>query len=232
MASEEVVWWNAPGDRSQPSGGSTGGGVSVKFARPEWQDVKVASLNAGGIDGRVVPDVAALAGPPGYSLVFDGQPTMNGGTSAAAPLWAALIARIGAAPHGQKPGISRPAPVRARQRRACSRRNRVRRHHEGQQHLAAAGVRVRRAGAGFDAVSGWGVPNGQALLASLGRSQLAGRDRQTGQQALGALERRHGAQLRQNRDRLLEQRSGFVGALVVDQHAGQVGLGTRASQYG
>ena len=32
----------APGDRSQkyPRGGSTGGGVSVKFARPEWQNVR------------------------------------------------------------------------------------------------------------------------------------------------------------------------------------------------
>ena len=40
---DEVVWWNAPGDRSQiPRGGSTGGGVSVKFARPEWQNVRVA----------------------------------------------------------------------------------------------------------------------------------------------------------------------------------------------
>ena len=32
---KEVTWWNAPGDRSVPGGGSTGGGVSAVFpARP------------------------------------------------------------------------------------------------------------------------------------------------------------------------------------------------------
>lgn len=53
-------------------------------------------LYKGSIDGRVVPDVAALAGPPFYDLIFTGQPGPNGGTSASAPLWAALIARVSA----------------------------------------------------------------------------------------------------------------------------------------
>jgi kumamolisin len=35
----EVVWWESPGQRTQTGGGSTGGGVSVEFARPSWQDV-------------------------------------------------------------------------------------------------------------------------------------------------------------------------------------------------
>ena len=60
---EEVTWWNAPGDRSVKGGGSTGGGVSTVFDRPAWQTVTVPSLNQGGIDGRVVPDISALAGP-------------------------------------------------------------------------------------------------------------------------------------------------------------------------
>jgi kumamolisin len=44
----------------------------------------------------VVPDVAALAGQPLYDLIFRGDAQPNGGTSASAPLWAALIARINA----------------------------------------------------------------------------------------------------------------------------------------
>jgi kumamolisin len=52
----EVVWSAAPGDQSQSGdGGSTGGGVSTVFPRPGWQTVNVGSLNAGSMDGRVVP---------------------------------------------------------------------------------------------------------------------------------------------------------------------------------
>jgi kumamolisin len=163
---DEVVWWNTPGDRSQPRGGSTGGGVSVKFSRPAWQTAKVTSLNAGSIDGRVVPDVAALAGPPGYSLVFDGQQTLNGGTSASAPLWTALIARIAAARGAAKPAFLAPLLYQAAK--------------DGRARGATAFADITKgcntspqpgfgykAQVGFDAVSGWGVPNGKALLGSL-----------------------------------------------------------------
>ena len=163
---DEVVWWNTPGDRSQPRGGSTGGGVSVKFPRPAWQNVRVTSLNPDAIDGRVVPDVAALAGPPGYSLVFDGHPTLNGGTSAAAPLWTALIARIAAAYPAKPPAFLAPLLYQS--------------VGDGPARGATAFVDITKgcnaspqpgfgydAQVGFDAVSGWGVPNGQALLASL-----------------------------------------------------------------
>jgi kumamolisin len=160
---DEVVWWNAPGDRSQHGGGSTGGGVSVKFPRPEWQTVKVDSRNAGAIEGRVVPDVAALAGPPGYSLVFDGQVTLNGGTSAAAPLWAALIARIAAA----KGGRSAPAfltPLLYAEHRAGTAFTDIT---KGNNASPQPGFGYD-AGRGFDAVSGWGAPDGESLLAALG----------------------------------------------------------------
>src|SRR5262249_6413012 len=82
----EVVWWESPGRRTRNGGGSTGGGVSSIFDRPDWQTVNVSSLNSEGIDGRVMPDVAALAGPPLCDLVFAGSPQHNGGTSASAPL--------------------------------------------------------------------------------------------------------------------------------------------------
>jgi kumamolisin len=47
---------------------------------PEWEPV--TSINGGAIQGRVIPDVAALAGPPLYQLTLLGQSSPNGGTSA------------------------------------------------------------------------------------------------------------------------------------------------------
>ena len=96
---QEVVWWEPPGFRAA-GGGSTGGGVSTVFDRPAWQTVDVSSINPGSIKGRIVPDVAALAGPPMYWLWISslgGLAPAGGGTSAAAPVWASLVARINAA---------------------------------------------------------------------------------------------------------------------------------------
>jgi kumamolisin len=71
----ERVWHKKPGRRTpnrKRRSGATGGGVSTRFPRPKWQDVKVGSLNKGSIDGRVVPDVTALSGPPWYAMVLNG----------------------------------------------------------------------------------------------------------------------------------------------------------------
>ena len=87
--SEEVVW------NDQPQGGASGGGVSTTFALPTWQanaNVPAAPTSAG---GRGVPDVAGDASPEtGYNVTFDGQSEVVGGTSAVAPLWAALVALL------------------------------------------------------------------------------------------------------------------------------------------
>ncbi len=161
---EEVVWWDEPGDRSQPGGGSTGGGVSTVFLRPAWQTVNVISLNAGSIDGRIVPDVAALAGQPYYDLIVLGQDSQNGGTSAATPLWAALLARVsaelpvsrqqrfltpllyGAAQGGQSVGSIGCADITSGDNRS-----------PGLPQGYAAGE-------GYDAVSGWGTPVGTEIV--------------------------------------------------------------------
>jgi kumamolisin len=94
IASESV--WN---DGAQ--GGSGGGGVSGFFARPPWQEGLKAPRTAGGADVlsmRGVPDVCGDADPEtGYDVRIDGGDTVIGGTSAVAPLWAGLIARINAA---------------------------------------------------------------------------------------------------------------------------------------
>jgi kumamolisin len=90
--SSETVW------NELPNAGATGGGISDVFTPlPDWQKgVGVpASANPKKNVGRGVPDVAGNADPyTGYVTRVDGQPDVIGGTSAVAPLWAALIALI------------------------------------------------------------------------------------------------------------------------------------------
>jgi kumamolisin len=161
----EQAWWESPGRRTSKGGGATGGGVSTLFARPAWQNVKVPSLNAGSIDGRVVPDVAALAGPPLYDLIFVGKDFPNGGTSASAPLWAALLARVNAGLPAAKqqrfltPLLYQPAAAGGKPRGevGCTDIK------VGQNTSRPSPGRGYEAGTGYDAVSGWGVPDGVAL---------------------------------------------------------------------
>jgi kumamolisin len=163
---DEIVWREPPGLR--PQGGATGGGVSVAFDRPSWQTVSVASLNKGSIDGRVVPDSAALAGPPGYDLVTDGKREPSGGTSAATPLWASLIARmlaLGKPSQGQTflaPLLyANAAGGKPVGEVACTDITVGENTSEPE-----PGVGYKAA-TGYDAVSGWGVPDGQQLLGEL-----------------------------------------------------------------
>ncbi len=83
----ETVWNEGAG------AGATGGGFSNQFGLPTWQaGVKVPPP---GQPGRGVPDVAGDADPAtGYQVRVDGQKMVFGGTSAVAPLWSGLIARI------------------------------------------------------------------------------------------------------------------------------------------
>jgi kumamolisin len=90
----EVVW------NDGASGGAGGGGVSNVFALPAWQQgLRATSSNgvASALQLRGVPDVSGDADPQtGYDVRVDGTDTVFGGTSAVAPLWAGLIARINA----------------------------------------------------------------------------------------------------------------------------------------
>jgi kumamolisin len=164
----EVTWWESPGRRTQSGGGATGGGVSTLFPRPTWQNVHVASLNSGSIDGRITPDVSALAGEPLYDLIFLGKSGPNGGTSASAPLWAALIARINAKlPASKRQRYLTPMlyqngsngkPVGKSASRDIKSGNNASHPEPGNGYKARAG---------FDAVTGWGVPDGVKLLNAL-----------------------------------------------------------------
>lgn len=88
----EVVW-----NDSAQGGGATGGGISTVFPVPSYQSAAHVppSANPGGATGRGVPDVAGDADPDtGYTVRVDGSTVVIGGTSAVAPMWAGLLARV------------------------------------------------------------------------------------------------------------------------------------------
>jgi kumamolisin len=164
----EVVWKDGDGTRAD-GGGSTGGGVSMKFPRPAWQNVSVPSVNPGAIDGRVVPDVAAEAQTDGrttgYFMVVDGRAQLNGGTSAAAPLWASLVARVNAPLGGKRVGYLTPVLYQQAQGGGTVGSVGCTDITSGNNITAAVGG--YSAGPGYDAVTGWGSPLGTRLLEAL-----------------------------------------------------------------
>jgi kumamolisin len=142
----EVVWNGGTAD------GATGGGVSTAFGLPTWQGAAHVppSVNAGAQVGRGVPDVAGDADPrSGYDVVVDGASNVIGGTSAVAPLWAGLVARLNAIV-GKPLGFINPVLYA----------------NEAAFHDIVSGNNgAYSAGPGWDACSGLGTPNGASLLA-------------------------------------------------------------------
>lgn len=137
------------------SGGATGGGVSDVFALPSWQQSAgvPASVNPGGRIGRGVPDIAGDAAPgTGYQIMVDGQSAVFGGTSAVAPLWAALVALL-------NQSLGKPAGflntlLYAQAKPAL---------HD----ITSGNNGAYAARTGWDACTGLGSPDGAKLLAAL-----------------------------------------------------------------
>jgi kumamolisin len=151
--SGEVVWFHGQGL------GGTGGGVSAAFPVPDWQaGVGVPGEADTGRPGRGVPDVSADADPStGYRVRIDGTDTVVGGTSAVSPLWSALTCRLAQA-LGRSPGLLQPllyAGLSAGQVPA------------GFRDVTSGSNGAYTAGPGWDPCTGLGVPDGEALLATL-----------------------------------------------------------------
>ena len=149
----EVVWFHGVGQ------GGTGGGVSDVFAVPTWQAAAGVPGDADtGRPGRGVPDVAGDADPAtGYRVRVDGTDAVYGGTSAVAPLWSALVCRLAEA-LGRPPGFLPPllyGGVTAG------------RTAPGFRDITSGSNGAYTAQAGWDACTGLGVPDGEALLARL-----------------------------------------------------------------
>jgi len=163
----ETAWglpYGDPGSAVQASGG----GFSRLFPQPGYQD---------GVPGsgatRGVPDVSADAsGRTGMAIVLSaGGTTMirgSGGTSASAPIWAALIA-LADQYAGRHLGLVNPAIYQIA---------RGPRYHQAFHDVTKGNNTVQfppktitgyQAAPGWDPVTGWGSPDAQVLIPLLAR---------------------------------------------------------------
>jgi kumamolisin len=148
----EVVW------NEQASGeGATGGGVSDDFPKPDYQsNVNVPPPSTQG-GGRGVPDVAANADPvTGYQVLIDGNSIVIGGTSAVAPLYAGLFARLN------------QARVQQNQARIGFANPTLYQNQSAFRDIVSGNNGAFSAGPGWDPCTGLGSPNGGALLSAIG----------------------------------------------------------------
>ncbi len=139
------------------AGGAGGGGISADFPAPIWQT---------GAPRREVPDVSASADPDrGDIIYFGGVWRHFGGTSTAAPLWAALTTVVNqgcASPAGflnQKlyaAGASGSPPF-----------NDITAGNNDLFPSLHTGPPLYQATTGYDLASGWGTPKAGALLGTL-----------------------------------------------------------------
>lgn len=151
QVSSEVVW-----NELASNEGATGGGVSDVFSLPSWQaNAHVPpSINDQHV-GRGVPDVSGNADPEtGYLVYVDGQSEPIGGTSAVAPLWAGLIALMNQK-RGQAVGYLNPFLYQNYQQLLQSKALRD---------VTTGNNGGYSAGAGWDACTGLGTPDGARLL--------------------------------------------------------------------
>lgn len=182
--------WNTGG--TVPVGGKTpgagGGGTSAVWAMPADQldAAPVLNLLGAGVTGpqcghpdgycREVPDVSADADPStGYTVFFNGdgsdpgQPAgwqTFGGTSAAAPVWSALLtlADASSACAGSPVGFADPALYRAAGTAYAADFHDVR---TGDNDLTHANAGRFGAGVGYDEATGLGTPNATPLVFDL-----------------------------------------------------------------
>jgi kumamolisin len=153
--SSETVWNELANNE-----GATGGGISDVFALPSYQSSAGVppSANPGGHVGRGVPDVAGDADPTtGYVTLVDGESGVIGGTSAVAPLWAALIALINQS-LGKPAGLINPALY---QNSGSA---------QDFNDITSGNNGAYSAGPGWDACTGLGSPIGTQVAAVLGGS--------------------------------------------------------------
>ena len=154
----ETTWNN-------PSGSITsgGGGVSSVWAEPSWQAGLATSQNLASSTMRNVPDVSLNADPAtGYSIYEAGSWGEWGGTSCAAPLWAAFMALVNQRRQANGFGLlGFPSPALYGIGRGAT--------YGSDFHDIADGSTNGHypATPGYDDATGWGSFNGQGLLNSL-----------------------------------------------------------------
>jgi kumamolisin len=162
----ESVWNQHAADTADDSFGSSGGGISDFFPVPSYQaQIQQLTDISTGKSGRGVPDVSGDGDPAsGYLVRVDGQEFPIGGTSAVAPLWAALIALVNQK-LGQRAGFINPLLYA---------------NPSALHDVIVGDNKVGSAEMGYSATSGWdpctglGSPDGMKVLSILGGSKVGG----------------------------------------------------------
>jgi kumamolisin len=134
----------------------SGGGVSRVFNLPPWQAEEGVAIKTGA-SGRAVPDVASKADRRnGYRIHVGGQAIGMGGTSAAAPLWAGLIARFNRALEGSGRRVGHLNPLLYHPNLRA-----------GLHDISSGRGGLYKPCKGWDPCTGLGSPRGTTLLAAL-----------------------------------------------------------------
>lgn len=165
-SANEAVW--------NDKDGATGGGVSDRFPRPGYQQgLKIPpSANKTRFNGRGLPDVACLASP-GYNIPVHGKVEPRGGTSAATPLWAGLLALFN---ESIRKNVGFLNPLLYRRFGPAGVLNDVKKGNNRTKKIVAkrspgmkgfTRMKGYKAASGWDPCTGFGTPNGMKLLRAL-----------------------------------------------------------------
>ncbi len=163
---DEYVW----NDTGKAGPGATGGGISARFTTvPDYQtSVALPKRSGTGTTGRGIPDIAGNASEnSGYEQFINGESGPVGGTSAVAPLYAGLIARLNKN-LGVSVGFINPVLYGAA---STVFRDVV--GAPGPKNNSFSGVTGYPAGKGWDACTGLGSVNGVALQNALQSARTA-----------------------------------------------------------
>ncbi len=145
----------------------SGGGFSTFFSTPSFQKNLPASVQKLLNGRRGLPDIAANADPQtAMAIYYNGHWLPIGGTSAATPIWAGIVA-VADQMAGHALGFINPALYTVALSSNASQDYRD--ITSGNNSFQQSGVNVQGypAGAGWDPVTGWGAPVGDKLLPDL-----------------------------------------------------------------
>jgi subtilase family serine protease len=152
-------------DFQEKAWNGSGGGFSRFYQMPDYQTTLPEPTQKQFNNRRGVPDVSAAADPfTGLGVYLSGQWTMAGGTSASAPVWAALMA-IANQMAGHPLGFINPGLYKLAGSNTYHQdfRDVV----EGNNTNQAAKVEGYPAVPGWDPVTGLGTPNAEQLIPDL-----------------------------------------------------------------
>lgn len=144
----------------------SGGGISSIFSEPSYQQRYLPSADQAILKGfRAIPDVAADADPSTAMACFVLQQWGQcGGTSESAPMWAGIVA-IANQVAGHPLGFINPDLYKLGAAKLGDFRDIV--TGDNSVHVQGLNVAGYQAGPGWDAVTGWGVPQAYQLAGDL-----------------------------------------------------------------